>query len=151
MDKKTFDEIRRSLDFQLQFYAQTFHDNAPSSFSAKIFGTEKEFHKYAKEKANFNPRKNHSLAFYSPRLKEMILHQEIEDFSKTFTHELSHAILHYYCDKADTWIDEGLAEFFEDIIFLDTTYYFDVSQLKKIERVKSLLVGRCLNFRSCQQ
>jgi hypothetical protein len=140
LQKETLNEIQNSFNYQLQFYARIFKDQTKTGFRAKIFGTEKEFLKYSKEKTNFNPVRNHSIAFYNFRLREMILHKEVEDLPKTFAHEMNHAMLHYYCESASTWLDEGLAELFEDIVFIDTTYYFDSTQLKKIQKAKVFLL-----------
>jgi hypothetical protein len=141
LEKETLDEIQNSFNYQLQFYTHIFSDQTVTGFKARIFGTEKEFLKYSKEKTNYNPVRNHSIAFYNFRMKEMILHKEIEDLPATFAHELSHAILHYYCESARTWLDEGLAELFEDIVFIDTTYYFGPTQLNKVQKAKIFLLG----------
>jgi hypothetical protein len=140
LDKETLAEIKSSLQFQVDFYARIFNDHTVNSFKARIFGTKKEFLKYSKDKANFNPVRTNSIAFYDDDLKEMILHKEIDHFSQTFSHELSHAILHYYCKDASSWLHEGLSEFFEDIIFKDSAYHFDLEQVNKINAARSFLL-----------
>jgi hypothetical protein len=146
LEKKTLDEIEHSFIFQLHFYAQVFNDTTINSFRARIFGTKEEFVKYGKTKIDYNPNKTHAIAFYSTSLKEMVLHKEkIDDFSKVFAHELSHAILHYYCKDADIWLDEGLAEFLEDIVYRDSKYFFGVDQGKKIGTQSFLYSGNSID------
>ncbi len=58
LEKETLTEIQNAFNFQLQFYAHIFNDSAITEFKARIFGTEKEFLKYSKEKANYNPVRN---------------------------------------------------------------------------------------------
>lgn len=137
---ETLNEIQNSLIFQISFYGEIFKERATSSFHARIFGTEKEFLKYAKTEANYNPLKTNAIAFYDEDLREMILHTEIDNFERVFSHELSHAIFAYYCSGASAWYDEGLAEFFEDIIFLDSSYYFSLERItRKINDAQALL------------
>ena len=131
--------IQNALSFQVDFFATVFKERAIHSFSARIFGTEKEYLRYARDSAKFNPVRINAIAFYDNDLKEMILHKEINELSKTFSHELTHALLHYYCKDAESWFHEGLAEFFEDIVFLDSTYYFDFSIHKKINDTREYL------------
>lgn len=71
----------------------------------------------------------------------MILHKEIDNFSRVFAHELSHAILHYYCENASSWLHEGLAGLFEDIILLDSVYYFDQTQVEKFQDARAFLLA----------
>lgn len=140
LEKETLSEIQNAFNFQLQFYTHIFGDQAITGFKARIFRNEKEFAKYSREKTNFNPVRKHSVAFYNFKLKEMILYKEIDDFPKIFAHELSHAIKHYYCESSSTWLDEGLAEFFEDIVFKDSAYYFDIAQLSKVQETKTFFL-----------
>jgi hypothetical protein len=70
----------------------------------------------------------------------MILHKEADDFSKVFAHELNHAVLHHYCESTSDWLDEGLAELFEDIIFLDSAYYFGPTQLEKMQDARNVFM-----------
>jgi len=141
LDSATLAHIKSSLNFQLGFYAGIFKDKTKNSFKARVFGSEREFLKYSKSKADFNPVKGNAIAFYSHDLNEMILHTEIDNFAHTFSHELSHAILHYYCKKAETWLHEGLAEMLEDVIAADTVYTFDDQQIDKIRYAKTLLLS----------
>lgn len=134
LEKESLKEIENAFKFQLQFYNHIFSDTAKADFKARVFATEKEFNKYAKAKANYNPIREHSNAFYSPELNEMILHKEVENFTKVFSHELSHSLLQHYCALSYPWIDEGLAELFEDIILFDTSYHFDITQLPKVRK-----------------
>jgi len=76
---------------------------------------------------------------YSSQLNEMILHLEVENFPRVFAHEISHAILNYYCKDASTWLDEGLAETLEDVVASDSTYFFNATQVPKIKWVRSYL------------
>ena len=139
LDPQTLVEIQNSLNFQLVFYERIFKTPVDSSFKARIFGSEKDFVKYSKSKANFNPTRSHSIAFFDYNLMEMILHKDVDDFASVFAHELSHAILHYYCKDASTWIHEGLAELMEDIVLVDSKYFFDVTQVVKIGSAQTLL------------
>jgi hypothetical protein len=131
LNEETLIDIRHSLTFQSEFYADIFNDNTIRNVKARIFGSKKEFLEYAKTKAGFKASRTHTIAFYSYTLKEMILHTEVDDFPRTFAHELSHAILHARCPEHDDWLSEGLAEFFEDVIADDTTYRFNFSQINK--------------------
>jgi hypothetical protein len=132
LEPETLHKIQNSLNFQLQFYGNIFNAAVDSSFKARIFGSESDFIKYSKTKANYNPRANHAMAFYDHNLKEMILHKNVDDLPKVFGHELSHAILDYYCKDAHSWIHEGLAELLEDIVLIDSIPYFGVGQLDEI-------------------
>src|SRR5438045_74579 len=87
LEKEALNEIQNSFNYQLLFYGSIFNNQTITGFKARIFGTEKEFLKYSKEKTNFNPVRSHSIAFYNFKLREMILHKEIEDFSRIFAHE----------------------------------------------------------------
>jgi len=145
IDKETLTHIQNSLTYQLRFYSQIFNQPIDTSFRAVVFGTEKEFVKYAKSKANYNPLKNHSIAFYHEGLNEMILHKEVENFPKVFAHEVSHAILSFYCNYETKWLDEGLAEVLEDVVANDSVYYFADTQHSKITTVQKLfLEGRSI-------
>lgn len=141
LEKENIDRIQNALNFQLQFYQKAFNDSATSRFKARIFGTEKEFLKYSKEKADYNLVKHNAIAFYHFKLKEMILHKDIELFAETFSHELSHALLDEYCKNRSVWLDEGLAELFEGIYSTDSTYYFNTYHFEKIQTVKSRLLA----------
>lgn len=140
LDKETLEKIQNSLNYQLLFYSDIFDKPIDSTFNARIFGSEKSFVKYAKIKADFNPNRNHSIAFYDPDLKEMILHKEIDDFPRIFAHELNHAILHFYCPKVAIWMNEGLSELLEDLVANDTAYYFGLTQLEKISTARNFFL-----------
>jgi hypothetical protein len=136
---KELSEIKSALSFQLQFYARVFNDTVANKFKAKIFGSQTEFAKYALEKVGFNPIKESAGAIYNPKLKEMIMPKTSGDFVATFSHELSHAIIDCYVDDPTTWLNEGIAEFLEDIIFQDTTFYFRKKQLDKVKWAREYL------------
>ena len=138
LEKETLAHIQNSLNYQLRFYSEIFNQPVDTSFRAVVFGSEKEFVKYAKAKANYNPLKNHSIAFYSHDLKEMILHNQVDNFPKVFAHEVSHAILRFYCEHPDTWLNEGLAQVLEDVVANDSAFYFADTQLSKIASVQKL-------------
>jgi len=145
LDKETLDQIQNSLNYQLRFYSEIFNQPANMSFKAVVFGTEKEFVKYAKAKANYNPIKNHSIAFYDYGLNEMILHKEVDNFPVVFAHEVSHAILRFYCEHPDSWLNEGLASVLEDVVANDSAFYFAEKQFSKITGVQKLfLEGRSI-------
>ena len=107
--------ISGALSFQLDFYKQVFGKESSDEFHAIVFGTEKAFNKYSKSTMDFNPVKENALAYFSPSENEMIMHLETEKFVKAFKHELSHAILHTYCNRVPQWLNEGLAVYMEDI------------------------------------
>lgn len=132
-------QIKGSLTFQLDFYAGIFKDKTKNSFRARVFGSKREFLTYSKSKADFNPLRTNSIAFYSLTLNEMILHTEVDNFASTFSHELSHAILHYYCKNTETWLDEGIADMLEDVILTDSVYTFDSRRIEKVLSAKKLL------------
>ncbi|MGC3946488.1 MAG: DUF1570 domain-containing protein [Chryseolinea sp.] len=138
VDKKTLSQIQNALSYQLRFYAKVFNQPADTSFRARVFGSEKEFVKWSKEHANYNPVRNHSIAYYDPTLNEMILHKEVPDFAKVFSHEVSHSILDHYCTGVSTWLHEGLAQFLEDVVANDSAFYIAKTQEPKIRKVEQL-------------
>lgn len=139
LEPSVLTQIKGSLTFQLDFYAGIFKDKNKNSFRARVFGSKREFLKYSKSKADFNPLRTSAIAFYSPTLNEMILHTEVNNFASTFSHELSHAILHYYCKNTETWLDEGIADMLEDVIRTDSVYTFDNRRIEKVLSARKLL------------
>lgn len=131
LDKDTLQVIQNSLLFQVDFYTVIFGETTTSSFKARIFGTKKEFLSFSKKEVDFNPERDQTVAFFDRGLKEMIMHAEIDDFTATFAHELNHAILHDYCPKIPTWLNEGLSKFFEGIVLVDSVYSFDIAEFSR--------------------
>lgn len=141
LDEAALLQIRHSFDFELAFYARVFGSDAMSGFHARIFGTEKEYLKYSREKGNSYATRHQFIAYYSINTKEMVLHAEVDNFPMVFAHELNHAILNFYCNdyKYGSWLTEGLSEFFEDIVYIDSTFRFSPIQTNKITAIRGYL------------
>lgn len=140
LEEETLKEISIAIDMQISFYRGIFNDTTKNSFSARVFGTRKEYIAYSKSHADYNPNKTDALAFYSNELNEMILHLEIDDFVKTFKHELNHAMYEYYCQDHPVWLTEGLSEFMENIEYINGSYGFDVEHINAAIRAKSYMM-----------
>lgn len=136
LDSKTLEQIQYTLNFQLTFFEELFKQPVDSAFNARIFENEKEFATYSKMNSNFNPVKDHTIAYFDIKSKEMYLHKEVDDFATVFAHELSHAILYSYNLQTDPWLEEGLAELLEDIKPMDSSYHTGEARSKKIKSVQ---------------
>jgi Protein of unknown function (DUF1570) len=131
--------IQNSFFFQLKFYSEVFGDSTQNKFRARVFGTEKEFLNYSQQDRKRAPVLSDAIAYYDANRNEMILHTEVTDFPRVFSHELSHAILDYYGNNAERWLTEGLSEFFEDVIKKDSAYFFGPMQATKVRDTQYFL------------
>lgn len=143
IDQATYNEIRNALNFQLSFYARIFNAPPAREFQARIFRTKAEWVEFSKNNINYNPLKRNAAAYYSPEMKEMILHLEVTDFAKIFAHELSQALHYYYAGKymaerQAEWIHEGVATLLEDMVVTDSTYYLGERATTRWRRLNSL-------------
>ena len=88
----------------------------PISFNVKLFDDEHQFNAY---KARVAPRLGTAGGFYIPRLREAsVLTRRQPDRTYAITrHEAVHAINHQAFGRLPTWLNEGLAEYFEDLDF----------------------------------
>lgn len=140
LEKEVLSEIEQALHFQLNFYTAIFNDSAKSEFKARIFGNKSDFVKYSKKVAGFNPTKDNTIAYYSPKLNEMIIPLELDNFVRTFKHELNHAIYSSFCDEPPEWIDEGLSEMFEHVVRIENRYEFEQILVGEISQVKKQIL-----------
>jgi hypothetical protein len=115
LDSSLFEELSYTLKFQVDFYTKVFDYKTNKVFTARIFGTEKEYKNYSREHLDFNPVSHNALAFYNRESNEMLLHLETTDLLGTFKHELSHGILDHYCELTPYWLNEGMAQLMSTI------------------------------------
>lgn len=144
LDSVTEKKIRRTLNFQIQFFARIFNKRPADHFQARIFGTEGGFLKYSREQ-KYNARASHAMAYYDRADKEIVLHMQVDDFPATFAHELCHALQHYYTSDdsltwrwSTKWITEGLATLMQDFEITDSTYFIGGKVGEKIEHAVRL-------------
>lgn len=136
--EEEIERIKGSLTFQDLYYGEIFKVEKSVGLRAKIFSNEAEFQKYSKAKHNFNPIRDHSVAYYNHDIKEMILHKDVGNLSQVFSHELSHAMFDFHCPEVDMdpWLTEGLAEVFEDVVYQNEEFVMDKSFLNKVPTAK---------------
>lgn len=147
LEKAEIDRVKGSLTFQDMYYSALFQTQTRVGLRAKIFPNESEFKKYSKAKHDFNPVRDHSIAYYSHDIREMILHKEVGNLPRVFSHELSHAMFDFHCPEVDMdpWLSEGLAELFEDVVYENEQFIMDKSYLQKVSRAKAFfLEGKSL-------
>ena len=139
LDQKTYNARSASLTFQTNFYSSLFDLDKEKRFSARIFGKRKDFVRYAKDSANYNPNKTDAIAFYDPDLQEMVLHAEVNDLEATFAHELSHAIIGELNETVPLWLNEGMAELMETIVYENGNFNFGPYLTKNTINAKNYL------------
>jgi hypothetical protein len=83
----------------------------------RIFNSKSQFRRYYSNVAGGNGMSPHNVAgFFSPRLFEVALYKtDIDSMLRTIVHELSHLLLGNTYGYIPTWLNEGLAEYFEQI------------------------------------
>lgn len=98
--------VKWILRFQNKFYREQFGGLVDERFPVKVFGDYSDFHAYAN---NCCSLEGFTTAFFIEPKKEIVVFKN-EEFLRSFSHEISHALtvgkaLHQY-----VWLDEGLAE-----------------------------------------
>lgn len=117
--------LSRSLEQKVQLAIRKIHqiytqrlglslDNI-GTFTLKIFGTQQDFQHYRKQ---HYPNSKSATGIYSSTRKEAIVwrNKSVQHMMSVITHEMSHALLDIeYPHSVPTWINEGLAEYFENM------------------------------------
>ena len=122
MSNDEYEALRRAMWFQQNFYITAFGDSLDKEFSAKVLADKKAYIKYSKSIVDYKPSHT-TIAYFDLELNQIVIHKELNDFVTTFRHEISHGISNMYCAEMHLWLDEGLAELFEDIHFSSTEGY----------------------------
>lgn len=99
-------KVKQALRFQNAFYRKQFGGTVDEEFDVKVFGDYSDFYRYAN---NCCRLESFTTAFFIESKKEIVVFKN-EEFLRSFSHEISHALtigkgLHKY-----VWLDEGLAE-----------------------------------------
>lgn len=99
-------KVKRTLRFQNAFYREQFGGSIDEEFNVKVFGDYSDFYNYAN---NCCRLEGFTTAFFIEPKKEIVVFKN-EEFLRSISHEISHALtvgkgLHQY-----VWLDEGLAE-----------------------------------------
>lgn len=118
LSEKEMIHITEGLRFEIDFYNALFGDSIKGNIKARFFGSHPSFINFSKERTPL--KRPHEVAgYFIPHLNELIVYKNSNSdrFLQVYSHELSHALLEKKFDNSPYWLNEGLAEFFESIVF----------------------------------
>ncbi|WP_345952772.1 DUF1570 domain-containing protein [Mucilaginibacter sp. PAMB04168] len=126
--------LSRLIKYQANIYNGLFAKSIPDSLPVVInlFSKRSQFNQ-AKKEANVTV--THT-GFYSPATKECFVFKG-EGFQHVINHEVSHLFMHFQnVKRMPRWVDEGLAEFFEEIYVGDNGAIYINAQPGRLQRMK---------------
>lgn len=117
MSEKEAQNIRRVIDHQVVFFKELFpeSDSLFSNVKISLFDKYDEYIKYQLQVGK-EVRKNDG--FYSVRNKEVVVFRKdkkSDRFLSVCYHELCHYFTHRYIKSPPSWLNEGLATYFEAV------------------------------------
>ena len=152
LTKKELENLRKAIDYQLDFYNKVFPDNRmeKSSVNLSIFNNYANYLIYQKEQIGYLRHK--SMGFYSPINKEAVVCKDKNEnyFLKVCYHELNHFFIHNYMDTPPVWLNEGLSEYFTNIKIFKSikhernTYY--AARVKTMIELKDINLNDFINW-----
>lgn len=103
-------QIRQMAEHEVAFFKNVFGNKKIPTLRIVVYGDYKEFMNTQKS----SPRYARSPAgYFSPARKEICVFKQA-GYLQTCFHEMSHAVYHVHCRSISTWINEGLATYFEN-------------------------------------
>jgi len=92
-------------------------------FTIKVFGERNEFNTYQRQ--YYSGAIENASGVYSSKLKEAIVwkNSSVKRMLKVLTHEMSHALFDIEFEHRPLWLNEGIAEYVEELdVFSQTVY-----------------------------
>jgi|GEM_PF-4981941 len=140
-------KIEKAVNFLYFFYQEKLNLNLPESLDVKlrIFG---DYYSYKIYQMGFSKSTTDG-AFYSSKFHEAVVWKRKNDklLFKDICHEVSHLLVsnllnrqQKYFKKRPLWINEGLSEYFENLVFEDDNIVVKPN-LVKFERCKDWLTN----------
>ncbi len=100
------DEIRRRLSFQRNFFRKQLISFSEAKVTVKVFGDYSDFSAYGQSCCGM---KNITTAFFNGNKNEVAVFKN-EEFIRSVSHEISHALLSGLPMEDHFWLSEGLAD-----------------------------------------
>lgn len=117
LNKKEKVSLEQAIGYQLDFYNKVMSDSAIRLRDVKlnIYAEYSAYLIYQKEQTKNTHHR--SMGFYSPKNKEAVVckAKNEKNFLPTCYHELSHFFVNTYFGSVPTWLNEGLAVYFEKV------------------------------------
>jgi len=99
-------EIRKRLTFQKNFYRKQLVEFSTEPVTVKVFGDYADFSAY---ELNCCGMENITTAFFNGSKNEVVVFKN-EEFIRSLSHEMSHALLSGLPMEEHLWLSEGLAD-----------------------------------------
>lgn len=131
-------QIQIMAEHEFAFFREVFGNTKSPAIRITIYG---DFDEFMKTQRSYPRYSRSSSGYFSPARREIAVYKQA-GYLQTCYHEMSHAIYHMHCNSIPTWINEGLATYFE---------YASVDSLGKVHRngspyqkrrMKSVVAGR---------
>ncbi|WP_139135167.1 hypothetical protein [Roseivirga sp. 4D4] len=106
VSEEEVDEIRRRLSFQKNFFRKQLMEFSEEKVTVKVFGDYADFSEY---ELNCCGMENITTAFFNGNRNEVVVFKN-EEFIRSLSHEMSHALLSGKPIEDHFWLSEGLAD-----------------------------------------
>jgi len=140
--------LEKVIDFELAFYVKVFPEKEIKKTDVKlnIFTDYTAYLIYQKEQSG--QTRHGSMGFYSSKNKEAVVCKAKQEkrFLETCYHELSHFFVNTYFKSVPQWLNEGLAEYFENSKVTSKGVISEKNNIK-IARVKTMIDTRDIDLK----
>jgi hypothetical protein len=143
LSQPLYKDIERGVRFLYHFFTSEFGFEYPANFKLKvrIFGDFKNFRDYQEKVLS---RIISEVGFYSFELRgaaSWIMEDE-EELLRILLHEISHLFLFGQIGVVQAWIDEGLAEYFDEMRITEALVEIPIDDYKENHYYKVVVTGQ---------